>query len=283
MRLTTKQFWDARHDTCTPSTSIEANTRKGWIRQVVDNARLRQGAQVGQSYNKFAIHQLLKTHLPVRSDWSVIEIGSAPGNNLVNLHNSFGYKPYGVEYSHSGVILTLKTFREHGFNVNNVIEADLFDQNFQNKFRANFNVVYSEGFIEHFDPPYEVLNLHVNLLKPGGFLVCIIPNLLGVCYPFLRLFARDHLKVHNCKLMRKSSFISIFDQFGLDTKFCGYVGAFDIHCSSYRHEHSLRGFTAAILDRVQDILDHFMFLYYRGHFPVSRLSANLAFIGQRTL
>lgn len=281
MRLTTEQYWNARHETRARSTAIDVDARKGWIRQIVDNARLRQGAQVGQSYNNFAIHKLLKAHLPVRPDWSAIEIGSAPGNNLVNLHRNFGYEPYGVEYSHSGVILTRETFRKHGFDTANVIEADLFDQDFQNRFRGDFDVVFSGGFIEHFDPPDEVLSLHVNLLKPGGFLVCIIPNLRGVCYPFLWLCARDHLKMHNCALMRKSSFRRIFERFGLDVKFCGYVGAFDFHASRYRHERSLRGFAAAALDRVQDILDHCMFLCYRGHFPESCLSASLAFVGQR--
>lgn len=251
------------------------------IRKIVDNARRRQGAQVGQSYSGFAIHKLLRAHLPVRPNWSVIEIGCAPGNNLVDLHHMFGYKPYGIEYSHSGVMLTLETFRRYGFDTSNVIEADFFDQEFQSRFRGTFNVVFSSGFIEHFDPPDEALSLHVNLLKPGGYLVCTIPNLLGVFYPFLWLCARDHLKVHNCALMWENSFRRIFEPLGLDVKFCGYVGAFQFYGSSLRHERSLRGFVAAAMDRVQDILDHCMFLFFRGHFPESRLSASLALIGQR--
>ena len=170
-----------------------------------------KGLKVGQGYNDFAFHKLLKAHLPVCPDWSAIEIGSSPGNNLVKLHRNFGYKPYGVEYSHLGVLLTRETFRRHGFDTANVIEADLFDQKFQNRFQGRFDVVFSLGFIEHFDPPDEVVSLHVNLLKPGGFLVCQIPNLRGACYPFLWLCARDHLKLHNCSLMRKSSFRRIFD------------------------------------------------------------------------
>jgi SAM-dependent methyltransferase len=248
----------------------------------MDNARLKQGAQVGQSYNSFAIHKLLKAHLPVRPDWSVIEIGSAPGRNLVDLHHSFGYQPYGVEYSHAGVILTRETFRKHGFDVAHVIEADFFDQEFQNRFRSSFDVAYSEGFIEHFDPPDEVVRLHVNLLRPGGFLVCTIPNLRGVCYPFLRLCASDHLRAHNCAIMRKREFRHLFEPLGLQVRFCGYVGGFDLHAVPLNHEHSVRGFVAAAMDRIQDMIDHPMFLCYKGGFPESRLSANLAFVGQLT-
>jgi len=270
MRLTKKKFWNSRHETHAPSTMINVQARRGLFRQVVDNARCRRGAKVGQSYGNFAKQNLLKAHLPVRPDWSVIEIGCAPGNNLVDLHHMFGYKPYGIEYSHSGVISTLDTFRRYGFDTANVIEADFFDQEFHNRFRGNFDVVFSGGFIEHFDPPDEVLNLHVNLLKTGGYLICIIPNLLGMFYPFLWLCARDVLKAHNCKLMRKSAFRHIFEPFGLDAKFCGYVGAFQFYGLSLKKEPNLRGVVAALLDRFQDILDHCMFLFHRGDFPESQ-------------
>ena len=281
MRLTNEQFWNSRHETRAKSTKIGVQTRKGLIRKIVDDARRRRGAQVGQSYGHFAVQNLLRAHLPVRPDWSVIEIGCAPGENLVNLHRMFGYEPYGIDYNHSGVVSTLETFRRHGFNTANVIEADFFDQEFHNRFQGHFDVVFSGGFIEHFDPPDEALSLHVNLLRTGGYLICIIPNLLGMFYPFLCLCARDLLKVHNCALMRKNSFRHIFEPLGLDVKFCGYVGAFQFYGSSLRHERSLRGFVAAAMDRVQDILDHCMFLFSRGHFPQSRLSAYLVFVGRR--
>lgn len=281
MKLTTEQFWNSRCETRGRSTRLSVQPRKNLFRQIVDNARQRKGAQVGQSYQNFAIQNLLRAHLPVCPDWSVIEIGCAPGNNLVNLNRMFGYEPYGIEYIHSGVISTLKTFRKYGFNTANVIEGDFFDQEFHNKFRGYFDVVLSGGFIEHFDPPDEVLNLHVNLLKTGGYLVCIIPNLLGLFYPFLWLCARDVLKAHNCKLMWKSAFRRIFEPLGLDVKFCDYVGGFQFYGSSLRSEHSLRGFVAGALGRLQDIVDHCMFLFHRGNFPESRLSASLVFVGQR--
>lgn len=281
MKLTIRQFWDSRHEAHAKATGINVKARKGLIRKIVDDARLRQGAQVGQCYTKFAINNLLRTHLPVRPDWSVIEIGCAPGNNLVDLHHMFGYEPYGIEYSHSGFISTLETFRRYGFNTANVFESDFFDQEFQNRFRGKFDVVFSAGFIEHFDPPDEVLNLHVNLLKPSGYLICTIPNLFGLSYPFLWLCARDCLTAHNCKLMSKSTFRRSFELLDFDIKFCGYVGAVGFHTSSLENESSLRGVVVSLLDRFNDILDHCMFLFYRGDFPKSRLSGSLAFVGRR--
>ena len=283
MRLTNEQFWNSRHETRDKSVKTGVQTRKGLVRKIVDRARHRRGAHVGQSYCNFSIQNLLKAHLPVRPDWSVIEIGCAPGDNLVNLHRMFGYKPYGIEYSHSGVISTVETFRRYGFNTANIIEADFFDKGFHNQFRGSFDVVFSTGFIEHFDPTEDVLNLHVNLLRTGGYLICIIPNLLGVFYPFLWLCARDKLAAHNCKLMHKRTFRRLFESLELHSEFCGYVGGLQFYGSSFRHESSLRGIVASTLDRFQDVLDHCMFLFYRGDFPESRLSAKLAFVGQRVV
>ncbi|MFX0204228.1 MAG: class I SAM-dependent methyltransferase, partial [Candidatus Hodarchaeota archaeon] len=260
MKLTTKQFWDSRHEAYSELPVSNAKARKGLIRKIVDNARLKQGAYVNQSYSSFLFDRLLKAHMPIRPDWSVIEIGSAPGSNLVNLNRNFGYKPYGVEYSHAGVVLTQETFRKHGFNADNVIEADFFEEEFQNKFRSTFDVVFSRGFIEHFDRPDEVVRLHINLLKPGGYLVCTIPNLLGTSYPYFRLCANDILKSHNCSIMRKDVFRRIFEPFGLEVKFCGYIGALQFGGCLSSSESSLRNYIAAVLERIQDILDHCMFL-----------------------
>jgi len=282
MKLTKKRFWDQRSENNHRSTDHH-KVREGMFRQFVDNARRRRGAQPGQSYSDFAVYNLLRSHLPVRPDWSVIEIGCAPGRNLVHLQHMFGYEPYGIEYSHPGVISTLQTFHEHGFNTANVIEADFFDQKFHSRFKGSFDVVFSTGFIEHFDPPCDVLGLHVNLLRSGGYLICIIPNLRGLFYPLIWLCAHDLVKMHNCNLMRKKVFSSVFEPLGLDVEFCGYVGALQFYGQSFlKSKGGLCGVAASLLGRLQDVLDHFMFLsVYRGDFPESPLSANLIFVGKR--
>ncbi len=281
MKLTERQFWDSRNTTCAPVAATEARSREGRIRRALDKARLRRGAQPGQSYASFALEKLLAKHLPVHADWSAIEVGCAPGTNLVTLRRMFGYRPYGVEYSHAGVVSTCETFCQHGFDADNVIEADFFDQGFHDRFQGNFDVVFSSGFIEHFIPPDEVIRRHISLLRTGGYLVCVIPNLRGLFYPFLWMCARDLLGLHNLRLMRKNAFRRAFEPFGLDTKFCGYVGAFQFYGASLRKERSLRGRAAAMLDRIQDGLDFLLFLCTHGGLSVSRLSGSLVFIGQR--
>ncbi len=65
-------------------------------------------------------------YLPRREGLKVVEIGSAPGDTLVRLKETFSFIPYGVEYSPQGAELNRKTFREHNIDASNVIEADFF-------------------------------------------------------------------------------------------------------------------------------------------------------------
>jgi hypothetical protein len=81
--------------------------------------------------------------------------------------------------------------------------------------------------------------------------------------------------------MRKQPFRRAFEVFGLDVKFCDYVGALDLHTTALSPERSFRGYIAKAFDRFQDVLDHCVFLFCRGAFPESRWSASLVFIGQR--
>ena len=51
-----------------------------------------------------------------------------------------------------------------------VYERDLFSENFYKDMQL-FDIVYSLGFVEHFDELNIVVKKHTELLKPGGILV----------------------------------------------------------------------------------------------------------------
>ena len=76
---------------------------------------------MGQIYSDFVIQRVLRVHLPLRFDWSVIEIEDV--QNLVDLRRIFGYEPFEAQCSHSGVPFTLTISRKDGFDIVNVIEA----------------------------------------------------------------------------------------------------------------------------------------------------------------
>jgi len=140
-------------------------------------------------YPEYLIRKvLIEPHLPRRTDWKLLEVGSAPGFRLVEMNRRLGYIPYGVEYSAPGVGINRRTFAANGLDPALVIHADFFSEEFQENFREHFDVVTSYGFIEHFSDAAVVVRKHQALLKKGGRLLVVIPNLRSVQLLVTRFF-----------------------------------------------------------------------------------------------
>lgn len=215
-RLTDPSHWNSKYGESVPVVAQPASTPfRRWLHHI------------GRSY---AAEHLFNFHLgrsvkpgPLK----IIEIGSAPGGFLKECHTRFGFEPYGVEYSPLGASVNRENFNSWGLDPNNVFESDFFANDFQSAHRAEFDVVVSRGFIEHFTDLPPVIDAHVNLLKPGGTLVITIPNYSGLNYMLGLLTVRMWYPLHNIDLMRKKAFGKLFVRPDLDTLFCGYGGGVD--------------------------------------------------------
>ena len=156
----------------------------------------------------------------------IIEIGSAPGTYLVGLKARFGWTPHGVEYAETGVAENRRVFAESGIDPDNVIHADFLSDAFHRQHDGRFDIVLSRGFIEHFHSPEPVVSRHLDMLKPGGILVLIIPNLRGINYGLQWLLDRRSLAGHNVAIMERRRFARLFARERVEPLFCGYYGTF---------------------------------------------------------
>ena len=95
----------------------------------------------------------------------VIEVGSAPGKNLIKWHKLFGHIPFGVEYTEVGTEINRKLFVQNNLDPENIIQADFLSEDFLNSNSEKYDVVYSMGFIEHFDNPALIVQNHLKILK----------------------------------------------------------------------------------------------------------------------
>ncbi|MCJ7508813.1 MAG: class I SAM-dependent methyltransferase, partial [candidate division Zixibacteria bacterium] len=170
---------------------------------------------------------IYEKYMPKTKGLKVLEVGSAPGHHLVKLEQVFGFVPYGIEYSESGVELNRRIFISHGLNPDNVIYADFLSDELHKQYREYFDIVISRGFIEHFTEVKEIIDKHINLLKKGGYLFVSIPNLRGFNYFLTWMFSRKSIATHNIMIMQKDRFFELFDRRRLSTLFCGYFGTFD--------------------------------------------------------
>jgi len=127
----------------------------------------------------------------------MIEIGAAPGRWLMFFREKFGYEVDGIEYLPSACRKTEENLAACG------IEGRIFQQDFFHNDlpKHSYDVVLSIGFIEHFTDQDTVVGGHVALLKPGGLLVLIVPNLRGLHGAVERLTDRETLAAHNQEVM----------------------------------------------------------------------------------
>jgi SAM-dependent methyltransferase len=177
---------------------------------------------------------ILRPHFPIRADWKVLEVGSAPGQHLVQMHKRFAYEPFGVEYTPDGAEVNRRVFREHGLDPANVIQLDFLDPEFQDAYRESFDVVYSRGLIEHFESAADIVEKHVALLKDGGLLLISIPNLRGLNNWLAKFFYSDVLAIHNLSIMERSRFQALFDGLPVRPLYCDYLGVFALGLQATR-------------------------------------------------
>lgn len=236
MRLSKKEYWGAvyraEEHTLFDSTanSSEDHNDSRFKRRAVRTIKGLLGKKVLEymldypSYLRWEV--IFKQHLPAMNGAKVLEIGIAPGMFLVKFAERYDCTPYGVEYSEAGARLNRRVFRHHGLDPNNVIHADFFSNEFHRGYSGAFDVVISRGFVEHFSDAGSVIEKHLDLLAPGGYLIVGIPNFRGINYILVYFFCEEIIPLHNLEIMRAEVFRELFHEggcrkFGVFVKECG--------------------------------------------------------------
>jgi 2-polyprenyl-3-methyl-5-hydroxy-6-metoxy-1,4-benzoquinol methylase len=172
---------------------------------------------------------LLAKHCPKGKNTKLIEIGSAPGVFVARLAKMLGATPYGIEFTNSGANVNRLFFQKLGYPAENVIHGDFFDDNVLKDHLGKFDVVMSNGFVEHFENPHDVVARHLSLLKPGGILVVAIPNLLGAFKLYGRWAVPGYKRIHNLELMKLDRFKAANTHVDLTTLECKYCGTLHVN------------------------------------------------------
>ncbi len=200
-RLTTKSYWNKKYKT---------------------NIDFKRTLKIHTKINLATteIDKYLKKFLPYQPKYKFIEVGCAPGSWMHYFHSTFGYQPEGIEYTPSGAKLTRKNLI--ALKLKPIVwQQDLFKNNLK---KANFDIVFSNGFIEHFDNPNKAIKEHIKLLKKDGYLILIVPNFSGFNYFIQKHINQDILNKHNTKIMNLKYFYQIATKFKLKIVNISYVG-----------------------------------------------------------
>ena len=270
-RLSDEQYWESIYRSQDPAKGVTvtaaASGRSGYFRP----------------YSEFFLWDvILEQYFSALKDASIVELGSAPGDFLVRIKNRFHLDPYGAEYTASGAELNKNIFEANGIDPGQVIRADFLSADFQDRFRERFDAVISRGLLEHFNDLENVVEKHLNLLKPKGLIVISIPNFLGFNGFLQRIFNAEILKIHNLKIMEPAEFSKLFAKnTRLKTLFCGHYGVFDLNIF-YAPKHTLPYFLLVLIRSLQLVLNPVFRLLFGKKGNESRaFSPYLIYIGRK--
>ena len=151
----------------------------------------------------------------------LIEIGGFPG----------GFCAYFKKFHHYDVtLLDFIVIPEHIRSIERIndlplgsiqsIEADFFKYVPQ----SEYDVVFSAGFIEHFEDTAQVISQHLKHLKKGGTLFISLPNFRGINGFIQKQFDSKNYKAHNVKIMDIVLLSRICDDLGLKETTIRYHG-----------------------------------------------------------
>lgn len=235
-----------------------------------------------KNYSEYILwSNFYEKYLPKNKGLKILEIGSAPGWNLIKFKNVFGYEPYGIEYTHLGAEENRRQFKEANINPENLIEADFFDSNLNKKFEKAFDLVESGGFIEHYTDVPPVIKRHLQFLKPGGTLIIIIPNFRGLNRILFSFFNPEMLKRHNLDVMKIENFRKLFEGLPVESKYANYYGTFNFGLFNTKNIGT-KYYIHRFLVRFQVLLNIiFIFVFGNKGFEFRYFSPYLIYIGQK--
>lgn len=151
------------------------------------------------------ITRLLRRH--ITNGTRTLELGFAPGKFLAFAAYKLGAIASGVDFNRAGVASAERLFDRLE------VCGDLRHEDaFATSFPANhFDVVMSFGLAEHFDDPRPLIAKHIDLLRPGGTALVVIPDYGGVWGRWQARLDPDNLAIHNTDFMTTAAFVDQFD------------------------------------------------------------------------
>ena len=153
--LVNKEFWEERHDLVRPKHPFPMPNRY---------------------YLDFELDSIFQRYLSNLKNKDLIEVGCGSSVWLPYFHKEFGLNITGLDYSQKGIAMS-RIILEKNQVKGRLVEANVFEMSEKNEFL--FDVVFSLGFIEHFNDPLMVLTSLKRLLAPNGLLITWLPNTKG--------------------------------------------------------------------------------------------------------
>ena len=152
----------------------------------------------------------------------IIELGGCPGRWPDFFNKEYGSYCDVVDYGKNNCEITVENYKMLGIK-GEVYNQDLFSNSLKNE---SYDMVISDGLVEHFSELGLIFKKHVELLKQNGFLIIGVPNIKKS--PFYNYFAKKDPESYNGhKFIKKEELYSEAEENNLEIIFCDYLGVFN--------------------------------------------------------
>ncbi|USO01289.1 MAG: methyltransferase domain-containing protein [Alphaproteobacteria bacterium] len=145
------------------------------------------------NYVNIQLHEYFKSLFGEKKNFSILEIGSANSIWPIYFNQFFDARADGLDYSEVGCQKSRDLLKHHNIP-GNIYCADLFEppKEIQNK----YDYVVSFGVVEHFEDTANCLQSCAKLLKTGGTVITLIPNIPSIIGLIQKYVDREVYDVH---------------------------------------------------------------------------------------
>lgn len=143
---------------------------------------------------------------------SSIEIGGFPGYYSVWLKRNLNIDVTLFDFViHLPIIRQLAAINQVEPSHINTLESDLFEYIPDQK----YDLVFSNGLIEHFEDTRDIVSKHISFLSENGILFITLPNFRGINGWFQETFDPSNYRKHHIECMDLHYLRSVCDQLNL--------------------------------------------------------------------
>jgi len=154
---------------------------------------------------------------------SCFEIGCYPGIFLTYLGKNFNYKVSGVDLTPYVLTRLPQHLAKNGVQLGAFYKENISDFSLSQQ----FDIVCSFGFIEHFVNFEEIIQKHIDLVKPGGTVIMSCPNFRGLQRLFHATLDRANLERHVLNAMDLRAWAKILEKNEMEIMYQGYYRTAD--------------------------------------------------------
>lgn len=176
------------------------------------------------NYSHILISNLVQHYISGKNYKSFLEIGGCPGRWSDYFFTKNKILCDSMDYTKKNIDLTKKNYELLSIK-GKVFLGDITKPEPENK--KKYDIVLSDGLLEHFIDSSEIFKNHVTFLNEGGLLIVGVPNIKKSW--FYNYFAKkDAVGYTGYRHISKEELLKHAKDKNLKVLFCDYVGVFNI-------------------------------------------------------